>query len=200
MMKNFLKSLLRTAALLLVLPFVIIYKSFAQTRFGDSLFSTTGQLLSLVPGKAGSFLRVGFYSTALPEIANNIHIDFGTYLAHPEVAIAEKVYIGAYCIVGKCRIGTHTIIGSFVNILSGSKQHNFAISSQPIQNQGGEFQQIEIGANCWIGNNSVLMKNIGDSCVIGAGSVVTREIPAFSVAVGNPCRVKQETGKKESLS
>ena len=50
---------------------------------------------------------------------------------------------------------------------------------------------IHIGKNCWLGAGVIVVPGvtIGDNTVIGAGSVVTRDIPAWSVAAGNPCRV-----------
>lgn len=60
------------------------------------------------------------------------------------------------------------------------------------RNQGLEYAKtIEIGNNVWIGGNVVVLPGvkIGDSAVIGAGSVVTKDIPANVVAVGNPCKV-----------
>ena len=50
---------------------------------------------------------------------------------------------------------------------------------------------ITVGNNVWIGGNVVVVPGvtIGDNCVIGAGSVVTKDIPANSLAVGNPCKV-----------
>ena len=50
---------------------------------------------------------------------------------------------------------------------------------------------VTIGDNVWIGGNTVICPGvtIGSNCVIGAGSVVTRDIPDWSVAAGNPCRV-----------
>lgn len=52
-------------------------------------------------------------------------------------------------------------------------------------------KEVRIGNNVWIGGNTVICPGvtIGDCCVIGAGSVVTKDIPAWTVAVGNPCRV-----------
>lgn len=60
------------------------------------------------------------------------------------------------------------------------------------RNKGLEYAYpITIGNNVWIGAQACLLPgvNIGDNCVIGAGSVVTKDIPANSVAAGNPCRV-----------
>ncbi len=58
---------------------------------------------------------------------------------------------------------------------------------------------IHIGKNVWIGANSVILPGvtIGDNAVIGAGSIVTREIPADVVAVGNPCRVMREINDRD---
>ena len=55
---------------------------------------------------------------------------------------------------------------------------------------------IHIGKRCWIGAGAVILPGvtIGDNTVIGAGSVVTKDIPANVVAAGNPCRVLREIG------
>ena len=63
------------------------------------------------------------------------------------------------------------------------------------RNKGLEYAKpIEVGNNVWIGGNVVVLPGvkIGDNVVIGAGSIVTKEIPSNSVAVGNPCRVIKE--------
>ena len=54
-----------------------------------------------------------------------------------------------------------------------------------------DYEHSRIGSDVWIGANVVLKAGvtIGDGCIIGAGSIVTKDIPPFSVAVGNPCRV-----------
>ena len=58
---------------------------------------------------------------------------------------------------------------------------------------------IRIGRNCWLGAGVIVMPGvtIGDNSVIGAGSVVTKDVPANVVAVGNPCRVLREIGEKD---
>ena len=62
-------------------------------------------------------------------------------------------------------------------------------------------QPVEIGDDCWFGANVVVCPGvrIGSGCVIGAGSVVTHDIPDRSVAAGNPCRVLRTLSEQDSL-
>lgn len=69
------------------------------------------------------------------------------------------------------------------------------------RNAGLEYARpIRVGSNVWIGAQTCVLPgvSIGEGCVIGAGSVVTRDIPAFSVAVGNPCRVIRTLSPEEA--
>lgn len=58
---------------------------------------------------------------------------------------------------------------------------------------------IHIGRNCWLGAGVIVLPgvSIGDDVVVGAGSVVTKDIPSRTVAVGNPCRVLREIGERD---
>jgi len=58
---------------------------------------------------------------------------------------------------------------------------------------------IHIGKNCWIGAGTLILPGvtIGDNTVIGAGSVVTKDIPSSVVAVGNPCRAMRDVGEHD---
>ena len=58
---------------------------------------------------------------------------------------------------------------------------------------------VRIGKNCWLGAGVIVMPGVtmGDNTVIGAGSIVTKDIPANVVAVGNPCRVMREIGEHD---
>ena len=62
--------------------------------------------------------------------------------------------------------------------------------------------EVVIGDNCWIGGSVTICPNvrIGEGCVIGAGSVVTRNIPPNSLAVGVPCRVLRSITEEDSLA
>ena len=89
--------------------------------------------------------------------------------------------------VGKITFGDNCLLGPNVCIsTAGHPVHPAA------RNTLYEYGiDITVGNSVWIGANAVICPGvtIGDCCVIGAGSVVTRDIPAWSVAAGNPCRV-----------
>lgn len=59
---------------------------------------------------------------------------------------------------------------------------------------------VRIGRNCWLGAGVIVMPGvtIGDNVVIGAGSIVTKDIPSNVVAVGNPCRVMRQVGERDN--
>lgn len=92
-------------------------------------------------------------------------------------------------------IGSNTMIGPNVTI---------ATACHPIlpelREQAYQFNApVHIGKNCWLGAGVIVLPGItiGDNSVIGAGSVVTKDIPENVVAVGNPCRVLREIGEKD---
>lgn len=90
-------------------------------------------------------------------------------------------------------IGDDVFIGPNVSLYTACH------STDPVErNSRREWAEpITIGDNVWIGGNVTVLPGvtIGDNCTIGAGSVVTRDIPANSIAVGNPCRVIKKVGE-----
>jgi acetyltransferase-like isoleucine patch superfamily enzyme len=86
-------------------------------------------------------------------------------------------------------IGEGTRISERVSIRD--HDHVFEDANRPIRDQGYVTGPIRIGRECWIGCNAVILKGvtIGHRSVVGAGAVVTRDIPSCSVAAGVPARV-----------
>jgi acetyltransferase-like isoleucine patch superfamily enzyme len=89
------------------------------------------------------------------------------------------------------RIEDDVAIGSNVDLLSGRRQHGFAELDRPIQSQPKEFRQVRVGRNAWVGNSCVIMADVAEDAVVGAGSVVVKPVPAGAVAAGNPAAVKK---------
>ena len=93
--------------------------------------------------------------------------------------------------VCEVRIGDRTLLGPGVQILTATHPLDFGLRRTQ------EFgKPITIGADVWIGGGAILCPGVtvGDRTVIGAGSVVTKNLPADVVAVGNPCRVLRMLG------
>ncbi len=92
-------------------------------------------------------------------------------------------------------VGDYTMIGPNVTI---------ATAAHPVlpelREKGYQYNMpVHIGKNCWLGAGVLIMPGvtIGDNTVIGAGSVVTRDIPANVVAVGSPCKVLREINDRD---
>ena len=188
MQKKLLKSVVSSLFLLLIAPLVLFHFLFL-TFSEHGLFVFSVQLLSLIPGKIGSYFRVAFNRMTMTHCHPETVIGFATLFSQIDTEIHQGVYIGPQCNIGSCVIEKNTLIASGVHIMSGSGQHNFDDLDTPIQQQGGKYEKIKIGEDSWVGNGCLIMANIGKKCIIGAGSVVTKDIPDYSIAVGNPAKV-----------
>ena len=186
-MNQHIKAFVHLVSILLVSPVLILYYLNKIVLKGDS-FSGFSQFLSLIPGKIGSYCRIAFYRFTMTSCHYNCLIGFGTLFSQPDTEIGQGVYIGPQCNIGSCRIESNCLIASVVHIMSGNTQHKFEDLDLPIQQQGGAYQKILIGEDSWIGNGALVMASVGKKCVIGAGSVVTREVPDYSIMVGNPAK------------
>ena len=182
------KLVVRLVCTVLVSPLILLFKLLPD-RALDGFFMSSSQFLSVFPGVIGSYLRVAFYRYTMTSCREDIRIHFGTLFSQPDTSIASRVYIGPQCNIGSCSIGKDTLIASGVHILSGKNQHNFDDIDTPIQQQGGRIEKIAIGQDAWVGNNSVVMANIGNHAIVAAGSVVTKDVPDYAIVAGNPAKV-----------
>ena len=92
-------------------------------------------------------------------------------------------------------VGNNVLFGPNVTVSAGTHPIHPELRSKQAQYN----IPIHIGNNVWIGANSVILPgvNIGDNSVIGAGSIVTQDIPSNVIAVGNPCRVLREINEND---
>lgn len=117
----------------------------------------------------------------LPSVRKNLNIMIGD---------KGKLKIGSGCFfnnncsldsLGNIEIGNDCLFGE--NVCVYDHNHLFSNPSALIKDQGYEIGEVIVGNNCWLGSNVTLLKgaNIGDNCVIGAGCVISCEIPADSI-------------------
>jgi len=149
---------------------------------------------ALLPGLPGDYFRIAYYRLTLEECALESRIEFGSFFAHPQARLSRGAYIGPYCVFGRCSIGERTQIAAAVQILSGRQQHGRDSEGRILGAEGGVFETVAVGADCWIGANAIVMAEVGNGSTIGAGSVVTKPVPPRSVAVGSPARVIRTEG------
>lgn len=188
-MKRTAKRLANLLARLAALPLAAIYGLLSLFVGRERAFPGGSQLVSLVPGLPGTYLRRAYYWWVLPKCGEDACISFGTVLSHPTSRIGRKVYIGSYCVLGDVSLEDDVLLGSAVSIMNGSRQHGTDRLDIPVREQPGEWPHVRVGRDTWIGDRAIVMADIGRHCVIGAGSVVTKPIPDYAVAVGNPARV-----------
>jgi acetyltransferase-like isoleucine patch superfamily enzyme len=176
------------------------------------LFKYLGSKVTISPG-------VEFVCANQIEIGNGVHLDSGVRLncsgKNSRIQISDQVYfdrdvelkgekknasivigdrtsIGSHCCIsgsGSVYIGKNCLIAPYVGIFSSN--HNFMDGSRPIRSQGTTLKPIVIEDDCWIGSGAKILAGVtlGQGSVIGAGAVVTKDIPPYSVAVGVPAQV-----------
>ncbi len=119
----------------------------------------------------------------------------------PRVSLGDFSGIGVNAkIYGTCEIGSHVMMGEDVTIIT--RNHAFSRTDIPMMEQGfGEELPVVIGDDCWIGDRVMILPgvHIGSHSIIGAGSVVTKDISPYSIAVGNPAKVVKSRKEKEAF-
>lgn len=155
-----------------------------------SYFTHLGQLCSdLCP----PFVRTIFHKFIFRSFGVNNMIDYRTYFRYP-----SKIEIGSNVTINRGTniygshfvkeavvvIGNNVAIGPEVKMFSAS--HDYTSLDLP-----NIAQSIIVNDNCWIGGGAILLPGVelGEGVVIGAGSVVSCSIPAWSIAVGNPASI-----------
>ena len=123
--------------------------------------------------------------------------NFESHVTHHYDFIGDKLIIGKFCAIAK----------GIEFIMSGANHRIDSITTYPFNIMGNGWEKIApslsdlklkgdtiIGNDVWIGQNVTILPavHIGDGAIIGANSVVAKDIPPYSVAVGNPCEVKRK--------
>ena len=183
------KTVARAVAHVLVLGFVASFAVRARVLGPDRALMGSTQLLAQIPGLPGQYLRRAFLQRVIAYCAPTAVIEWGTTLSRVGARLGKNVYIGPSCHLGLVNIEDDVLIAAGVHIPSGGSTHGFNDLTIPIREQPQGRRAVQIGAGAWIGSATVVMADVGRDTVVGAGSVVTRALPAGVVAAGTPARV-----------
>ena len=185
-------------------------------QFASDLLTIWSSLLGFLPGNAGLLLRRYFYKNKFKScgsdlyiyhsvdikgfenisIGNNFIVHHRSYLYsyRGTLTIGDNVAVAYNTSLlsadnGFISIGNDVIIAQ--NVVLRSLNHTFTDPTVPIRYQGHEGGFISIEDDDWIGANSVILPNvtIGAHSIVGAGSVVTKDIPPYSVFAGVPAKL-----------
>jgi acetyltransferase-like isoleucine patch superfamily enzyme len=139
------------------------------------------------------YIHVGANTLIGPDISLSAGMVPGQQcITNPVVTIGDRCLIGRGSgIVGHFSIEIGNDVWTGHNVYITDQNHGYEDVTRPISQQSQPERAVKIGDGSWLGYGSVVLPGvtIGEHCVIGANSVVTRDVPSFSVAVGVPARV-----------
>lgn len=130
------------------------------------------------------------------QIEPPFYCDYGS-----NISIGDRVFFNFNCVildVSPVFIGNDTLFGPNVQIYAATHPLDWKVRASGLESG----KPVHIGSNVWIGGSAVICPGviIGDRSIIGAGSVVTRDIPPDVFAAGNPCRVIRSLNKEGNSS
>jgi virginiamycin A acetyltransferase len=198
-MREWIKAAARAVATVAILPQLASFRIRAAVMGDNRALTGSSQLLSLVPGLPGLYLRRAFLARVLRGgCASSASIEFGTLFSQVDARIDENVYIGPRCHLGHVHIERDVLLAAGVHVPSGPHTHGTDLST-PIHDQPGSLRVVRIGAGSWIGSNAVVLADVGCQTIVGAGAVVTRPLPDRVIAAGVPARVVKRRDEPASV-
>ena len=149
-------------------------------------------------------------------VRNSMLKDYSRVKDYAELRESE---LGEYSYISQHSLVNKTIIGKFTSIANGTYiglwEHNTYVSTHSFylyETSGGFVKGYKnydkdvittvIGNDVWVGANAVILKGVTvrDGAIIGAGSVVTKDVPAYAIAIGNPARVARLRFDEEDIN
>lgn len=164
---------------------------------GFELWEFLETIFSMIPGTVGVFTRRGLYPIFLKKCGKRLRLGLRVKMQRPgNIVIGNNVEInyGVWVAAsnkenGDISIGNNVLIGPYTILHSGN--HNYKDPDKIIKNQGYTFGKITIEDDVWIAARCTILSGvtIGKGSVIAAGSVITKDIPPYSVVAGVPGKV-----------
>jgi acetyltransferase-like isoleucine patch superfamily enzyme len=135
------------------------------------------------------------------------------YVEFRDSVLGAYSYVSSFSVVAKSRIGKFCSIahGSFIGLWEHN-QHVTTHSFYLFETSGGfvkgyrnydrDSEWTRLGNDVWVGANAVVLKgvNVGDGAIVGAASVVTKDVPPYAIVVGNPARVLRYRFEEEDIA
>lgn len=187
--RDFLKRTALAAATLVVSPALLSYWIRSKVIGPDRALEGSSQLLALVPGISGQYLRRAFLGQVLAACHPSATVECGTLFSQVNTRIDENTYVGPGCHLGSVHLERDVLLAAGVHVPSGRHTHGIGLTDVPIRDQGEDRRMVRIGSGTWVGAGAVIMADVGRGSIVGAGAVVTKPVPDRVLAAGVPARV-----------
>ncbi|MFM5143179.1 hypothetical protein ACEUA0_11800 [Aeromonas veronii] len=152
-----------------------VYKFLLKLFFGFP-YKDIAIELSQIKGLIGYDIRFIFYKKTLKKCGSQLRVHFGSYIVYQDVEIGRRCSIEENSVVSLCSIGDDVIIAANVSIMSGGNQHETDNLEVKFHDSNLPIKRVAIGNNVWIGTHSVIMADVADGTILGAGSILTKNI------------------------
>lgn len=158
------------------------------------IISLIGHLCSLVRSVFSYLLRE-YHKTLFASFGKDSYIGHNCIFSYPTVSIGKHTYIGSNCVCqsthGQIHIGNHVMFGPGVHVHGGNHIiDRVGIYMDEVTKEPGSDKTVIIEDDVWVGANAMILGGVhlGRGCVIGAGTVVTKDVQPYSVMVGVPAK------------
>lgn len=200
MIRGRLKAALNTIAMVLMAPAALTcwFQEMLRPQ-SIGMFTLWSHVVSQVPGAPGLFVRRAFYRWMLEACAENVVIEFGAIL-NRRAMLEPGAYVGTYALIGWAWIRENSLVGSRASVPSGGRQHVLLPSGRWTATEASRLSRVTIGPNAWIGEGAVVMADVGQSCMVAAGSVVASPVPDGIMVGGNPARFVRKVAAEPEQS
>jgi virginiamycin A acetyltransferase len=188
-MREMLKRLGRIASVAAVTPALLSFAVRSQLFGRNRALEGSSQMLASIPGLIGEYCRRAFLARVLAHCDPTSSVQYGTLFSQTGARLDANVYVGPRCHLGLVHLERDVMLAAAVHVPSGPNTHGTSETDRSMRDQPGDRSLVRIGEGTWVGSAAVVLADVGRHCVIGAGAVVTRPIPDYSVAVGVPAQV-----------
>ena len=149
-----------------------------------------------------NFLKKEYYKSQLNSCGEDVYWGNNVIATYKNISIGNHVYIGSNSVLqsahGKIVIGNHVMFGPGVHIHGGNHVYDKVGVYMDLVKKADESDgTVLIEDDVWIGANAIVLQGIhvGYGSIIGAGAIVTKDVPAGSIVAGNPARIIGERFK-----
>jgi len=186
--RKFLKYLLR----------IFSFEPDQSPFFFHGLLTVLWRATDFVPGRLGVACRWWIGKRRFKKLGKYPYFRaHNTFFDGRNIEIGDDFYAGSfnYFAGGPIKIGNHTAFANY--IIVETTDHNFDDPDLSIRKQGLDRKPVVIEDDVWIGDRVTILGGvtIGTGSIVGAGSVVVKDIPPYSVVIGNPARVVRQRGR-----